>query len=342
VPVAGGITTLSVDLQGTSSLVPLALVPSFMTTTFAYTVPATLPINTTHVIFIIDGQQQVDVTLPSLDVAGHATVQLVDSITLHVYSFKVTVALAPQLLVTATGEGNPCSGSTLCGPGGQCVATSVASTSEYSLSCLCEASPMSFFSASCSLAVVLCPSCIANFSGGDTLSLYGFGLDSISSMDVAGVPVQHFKPAVAMEASDEVWESLALTSSQQQLLQRIDFVAPSLFNATSSSLSSSVVSEASSNDRFLGSPPSRADLQLSTSSSTSSLVAAYQRLTLHSWLPSSFSSSGSSSNGAASASTTTTVEYGALLYYTVSSQCIAAGEWKPDEEGGCLPCPTGG
>jgi uncharacterized membrane protein YgcG len=162
------------------------------------------------------------------------------------------------------------------------------------------------------LAVLACPGCVSRYVGGQFVSLYGVGLDSLQTIAVAG-RLTSFELSTGLDVTDAEVAAVLASIGQQYAtrLQAVRFLSPALVTVNSSANGTASLSLTSR--RLLENPRS-----------------AYQTLTLRS----SYARGDGSDQPLE-------LNYTRLLYYS-SSTCLSAGEWKEDGLGGCLLCPTGG
>jgi hypothetical protein len=228
---------------------------------------------------------------------------------------EVSVLITPALqLLMSSDVSDPCASANPCQNGGVCVATHITSPAHaVQLSCQC---PASTFGATCSLAVLACPSCASTFDGGEEISLYGLGMDLIQQLTVAGIVVEFSSVRTVSAAEDanvtgilKTWASIV---SSRTSVQVFTFVSPGVPVLDSARV-----------------PSPRA--------------SAYEPMVLSALLSSAASPSSSTSAILTSDRVLTQVTLPRLLFYS-ASRCAVLREYDDghaDGGTGCQTCPTG-
>jgi hypothetical protein len=168
---------------------------------------------------------------------------------------------------------------------------------------------------------------VSTYLGGSLLTFFGVGLSALSSVSVAGRAVAFSSPVERNSSSSEE-ARLALASVQQtlpsiQTLQAVTFLTPALVNRTNTTTSAASGRRRLLSTVLLPDP----DAESNNAALLVNPISAYQPLSLRALLPGS--------------NAPLTLDFSNLLFYS-SSTCTAAGVWRPDGLGGCLPCPVGG
>jgi hypothetical protein len=167
--------------------------------------------------------------------------------------------------------------------------------------------------------------CVSRYVGGESLHVYGVGLDYASRMSLAD-RILDYTSAVWMNATDSDEAASVLELVQRaipiQRIQMLTFITPALVRIRNFTNITSDASALASATGVAFGPVQQDELEMLVNPPN-----AYKPLKITALLPGT--------------QMPQSINFTRLVFYT-SSECIAAGIWKDDGQGGCLPCPAGG
>jgi hypothetical protein len=270
---------------------------------------------------------QLDPSFLSPDTTYNVMVRVIDTNPAHggtdgaapftVQSTSLYVQPIRPAVVEALVGVDPCMAnpSFQCYNGGTCVATETNPGSRsYLLSCACPSTPVKFYGARCSFALLECPACTSRYIGGNEISVYGIALDTALRITVAEHPVTFHRALNVNTSSIDATTQAVLSRwpAYDGKIQRMTFISPALVTVNLTALnitrtSRALLQSAEAGSEVVVNPPS-----------------AYKLLTLSTILLAD------SQNGEL-----LELNFTSLLFYS-SSNCIEPGQFKADGAGGCL------